>query len=176
MKNNKGFSLVEMIIAIAIVAVLSGASIVSIGVLRNNDIKKTNNYVNTILGNTKTYCMSKKTASCTFYQTADGIRCKMKVNGEEISDELIGGDQVTMKYRVASSKGTYAVTDAATQTLGALNSGDELEISFDRSSGALVPHHISTPNKYYVYEIYLVKGSKLYTYQFVPLTGKFTVK
>lgn len=177
MKKNQGFSLVELIVTIAIMAILAGGISIGYGAIKSNDIKKTNNYVNSILGNTKTYSLAKKSAECVFYKSGDEVKCKLTVNGEVISDEVIGGKKITIKYKVASSKGNYSVNDpSGVYEIGAAGVSPELKISFDHSSGALKPFQNGGGTKSYIYELYICKDTHVITYEFVPATGKFQIK
>ncbi len=176
-KNNHGFSIIELIIIMAIMAVLVSGLSIGVSIVKSNDIKKTNNYVNSILGNTKTYCLAKKSAECVFYKSGDDVKCKLTVNGEVISDEVIGGSKITIKYKVASTKGSYSVNDpSGVYEIEEAGVNPELKISFDHSSGALKPYEVVGGTKNYIYELYICKGSKVITYEFVPATGKFQIK
>lgn len=167
MKNSKGFSLVELIVVIAIISILSGATFIGIGILNSRDIRKTNTSVKTILSNTKTYCLSKRSAYCIFYQNSGALKCRLVVNDEVISDEIIGEGGITVKYTISSSPCTSDVTGAT--PVGDIGSGNELKISFNHSSGALSPDSPS----HYLYYLYICKDSKTITYAFVPETGRF---
>lgn len=166
--NEKGFSLLELIICISIIAILSSGVVMGIRVLRSNDMKKASATVKGTLNNTRTYCLSKQSANCEFYKTTEGLWCKVTVNGEVISDEKIAGAKVTIKYMISDTKAEYQVTDAGVQDVETA----PLTIAFDHSSGALKAASDVGGHRTYLYALFVCKDDKAIRYVFTPLTGK----
>ena len=61
MNNNKGFSLVELIIVVAIMAVMGSFIFFSFGLLTGQDARKCANNISTVLDKEKNYALTKST-------------------------------------------------------------------------------------------------------------------
>lgn len=125
MKKNKGFSLVELIVVIAIMVVLAAATVMVLANQPGWRVKNATDSLRTAIGATKTEAMSKHRASLTITREADGYY--VQVTGRE--KEHIGNSK--------SVKVLYAVNGGEANVEIAM--GTPLQFSFDRSSGAFTP-------------------------------------
>ena len=162
-KNNKGFSLVELIIIIAIMAVV-GVSVVSyIGMLGRSEARKCAKELSTSISQTKVCAMSRSNASMTVYADDTGVYVK-SVEGSSSKTEKIGNKGVSVSYlnvRGGSSYIPVGQTEA-----------DGVKIEFDRASGAC--KKLSSGN--YCYGFKITSGKTTFIIEIEPLTGKTSIK
>lgn len=140
MKCNKGFSLIELIIVIAILAVVTGVSFVGLGYLYNSNVKSTIKKINTSLLQTQSYTTAKSVGGRDIYfklyqDSGDyyTAMCREDSSGNEIKlqePEKVGKKNLTVKY-VASDGINVNEVD--------INSSNSLKLYFDRSTGGLLP-------------------------------------
>lgn len=131
MKNNKGFSLLEMIIVIAILAVVASVSFVGLGYLYTTNIKSSVKKINSSLLKTQSYTTAKSIGGRDV-----GMRIKVDTQGNycveylgitEQADEVIGKKNLTVKcYK----------SDGSVQQV---TSSSPVDIYFDRATGGLLP-------------------------------------
>ena len=162
-KNNKGFSLVELIIIIAIMAVV-GVSVVSyIGMLGRSEARKCAKELSTSLSQTKVCAMSRSSASMNVYADDTGVYVK-SVEGSSSRTEKIGNKSVKVSYLTVRGGSAY-VPVGTTEASG-------LTIQFDRASGAC--KKLSTGD--YCYGFKITSGQTTYIVEIEPLTGKTSIK
>lgn len=130
--NNKGFSLVELIVVIAIIVIVGGV----IGLAAYNtsryNVKKMAETFDKGLSRTQTLCMGKDNNNTYMMVYLENNQYKIKVtrldeDGNEIKDTKewdLGSTVNTVKYK--DSTGTETVLDES----------NPFAISFDRASGA----------------------------------------
>ncbi|MCQ2526112.1 MAG: prepilin-type N-terminal cleavage/methylation domain-containing protein [Lachnospiraceae bacterium] len=166
--NNKGFSLIELIVVIAIMMVLVGVASFGIGMLSGKNAQKACAKMMTNLERTRTISMGKSNVSLNFYVTDSGIYTKETVNGVVGDPVLLGPQDVTCSCKVGS-------------TVYNLAAGDSLTIVFDRSDGSLKSIY-DEKNTAYLYlagttssnniDFTFTKASKSYNLIIVPATGR----
>lgn len=125
MKNDKGFSLMEVIVVIAILAILS--TIVA-GMVLNQaswQVKEAMELMKASIGETKTEAMSKNRASLIITRDIKGDYY-VQITGKE--KKKLGGGRMTI---------SYTVKETAEETV--IETGSPLQFSFYRSSGAFTP-------------------------------------
>ncbi len=163
-KNNKGFSLVELIIIIAIMAVLTGSIITYVGILGSSQAKKCANELANHISQTKVCAMSRSYASMTVYADGTGVYVKT-VQGDTEKTEKIGDKGVTVTWRNVRNDTNY------NQTIGT-TPDDGLTLEFDRASGACV----KLDSGDYCYGFKITSGDSTYNVNLEPLTGKAAVR
>ena len=163
--NNKGFSLVELIVVIAIMGVVSVGGIVSYGLLYSANAKEASAKLNSALNKTRIEAMSKVSASIEIYENdADSkYYATIKVGENEQDPIYIGSSRVVISYE-------------DTNTTTTIEDDDTLVISFDRETGAFKPIRNDGTVDVYCKEITVEAGHKTYTIQCEKLTGKTIVK
>jgi prepilin-type N-terminal cleavage/methylation domain-containing protein len=161
-KNNKGFSLVELIIVLAILAVVTSVSIVGLGYLFNTNVKSTIRKINSSLLKTQSYTTSKSSGGrdVGMRLTVDGSGnyCVQYLGiGQE--DEVIGKSNLTIRCHK---------TDGSTTTV----SSTPVDIYFDRSTGGLLSVEESVPDVYWEKIEILVGGTSKGIVTISKVTGK----
>lgn len=176
-KNNKGFSLVELIVVIAIMAVLAGIVTTSMSTLSGRQAQKTCEKTLSVLETVRTQTMGKRTVTATLYKADSGYTIKtVSTNSSS------GGDESTKENHVDGSSVTasYYCTSASVELSSIADSSwtaiDEngITIAFDRSSGALTNFagDLSSTDYSEIYLKFTQNGSdKVYVLHFYVDTG-----
>ena len=158
-KNNGGFSLVELIVVIAISVVLIGAATISIRSVMGVEVKQCARNIESIINKTRVTSMGKDSAVLKIYKASDGAYYyKMTINGTESDPSKIGKSRIEVYY---SMNDDYS---GKTQ----LNVSDSIELQFDRSSGAQKPD----TNGKYCSRIWIQKNSTEKVITIYKETGK----
>lgn len=181
MKNNKGFSMIEIIVVLAIVAVLTSVVSMSVGFIFGLDAKECAQELDDYLKMTKTSALSKDAQELRIYQQAsdkkyyvDFIEYSFKdVGGNRqlvsntLRNECIGKETVTIEYILTDSSGLKKTIDDS----------HSITIGYDRSTGAFqkVKENDIVTTKY-CSSIIITRGSKEYILELVPETGKHFIK
>lgn len=165
--DNRGISLVEIIIVLAIMTVAGGAMLIGIGMISGKPAQKCSQKIVYSLERHRTTAMGKVDTEYKLYVGADGaIWLDEKVweknappaAPDRTSSIPIGEKSVTVTY----------VCGSATQDLASA----PLTLKFRRGSGGFQPQAGGD----YCTEIKVSKAGKDYTIELVPLTGKVSIK
>lgn len=162
-KNNKGFSLVELIVIIAIMAVLAISVVSYIGMIGQSQARKCAKELENHISQTKVCAMSRSNASMTVYADDTGVYVKT-VQGDKVETEKIGDKGVTVSYRDVRGSSTYTAV-GTTEATG-------ITLEFDRASGACKKMASGT----YCFGFKITSGDTTYTIDLEPLTGKASVQ
>lgn len=188
-KNNKGLSLVELIVVIAIMAVLVGMLALSLSILTGAQAKQAAEKISSQLNEAKTGSMSRYQQTLTlkyetknelagfpsdgFYAEKSYLDMKKDLTTKEVGKESrrVGSKQVqiTIYYTNASGTQSYDLT----------TTGGDVIISYDRTSGALKPitnAASSLGSDAVLQSITCKSGLKTYEIEFTPQTGKHIMK
>ena len=187
--NEKGFSLVELIIVIAIMAVVIGTVVFSVSMVFSANAKTCCNNLQRAIADCKVTTMGKSEAWLVLYRGSDNqIYCQMYYNEAVIENDAEGnpkvkkGDDgnVIMKAVPANEEpqkiGGKRVVITYIDTEGnehqdlptdAIDVNKRLTIAFDRSSGSFK----NAPKS-----MEIIGGNRHYHLEFNELTGKVTVK
>lgn len=189
MRDERGFSLVELIVVIAIISIIGAGAYGMLGLLNGKYAKECATKTQSALSQTKVAAMSKSKGAALYdvyiriYTSADGSVYVDSVTGrgtanEARTTEKIGNARVTVSA-VKGRVGTEA--SDSTVTLDGIN---EIIIAFDRSDGTFnevvntEPTGLIAPAKetdVYWKKIFFTQGSVEYVLDLVPLTGKFSL-
>lgn len=172
-QNNKGYSLVELIVVIAIMAALTGTVVYTISLIMSSDAKGCAHSLVSALADTKVNAMGREGAYLELKRDADGnIWCTQYVNKGGIWDisgqaQIIGTRRTFISYFADGQELTNGGGTALTE------SSDPLYISFDRSSGSYREGNGPSGITYKYYAGFeIVGGSKDYLVKLHKLTGK----
>lgn len=125
MKQNEGFSLVELIVVIAILGVLSTAAVVGIGMISGWRINKCVSLLDSGLKETRTDALSREAAYLIISCDENG---NYYMEGTKHPQEKIAGSPIKIVY----------MTDAKTDE-EMITPDHPLVLSYDRASGAFLP-------------------------------------
>lgn len=160
MRNNKGLSLVELLIVITILAVISSGTFISINSIYGLNAKKCTNQIYSYLGKTKIEAMSKSSAVLEIYQGPDkNYYAKLSTETEPIK---IGKSTLEISYFTNNNPSKHVISQT-----------NPLKLTFDRSSGSLQPLEGSTD---FCEKIVVGTGSKELAIDIIPETGKFFIE
>jgi prepilin-type N-terminal cleavage/methylation domain-containing protein len=123
-KNNQGFTLLELIIIVAIIAVVSGLAAVSLAPILNTAAKQAAVSAKAKIYQCKTDCMAKNAdVTCLEFKNDNGYLVATYYQGdltEAVSSEKLANRKVTL---------TYGGTK--------LEDGEKLYLDFEKSSGSV---------------------------------------
>lgn len=163
MRDNRGLSLIELIVVIAILSIISVGAFSGIGMLSSWNVNKCAKGIDSALKKTKTTAMSKSNAEL-ILSKSDG---DYYIESTEEQKKKIGSEPIVI---------TYTTTEGNTITIDGTNT---LTLRFDRSSGAYqrIGETSGTDVKdIYCTSIILTRGSKQKVIELVYATGKHVVK
>lgn len=129
MKQNRGFTLVEVLVVLAIIAILSASSAAGFSRISYANFKKVAGKINNEISDCRAVCMSHAQPAYTYiYNRGGDIYLYSTTNGEMNATALNGANL----QRIASSNVSiyYVEANDTTDTYKKLNSGEFLEISF----------------------------------------------
>lgn len=137
MKDNKGFSIVELIVVIAIMSILAGVVTISMRSVTGTYVKQCSANIKSQLANTRHMTMGKNKVKLKIYVGSDGAyysdmevyASDSSVTPENVTTTKLGKKSVEVKYskEAGLSEGSFKI----------LTESNPIEIEFDRSSGAV---------------------------------------
>lgn len=129
MKQNKGFTLIEILVVLAIMAILAASSAAGFSRISYANFKKVAGKVNNEISDCRAVCMSHAAPAYTYiYNRGGDIYLYSTTNGKMNASDLSSANL----ERIASSDVTISYVEAndATDTYKTLSNGEFLEISF----------------------------------------------
>ena len=150
--RNQGFSLVELIVVIAIMAIVTAGAVAGISAMTGAKLNSCSSNLIAGLEQTKVNALSKSAAELTLTCDADG-NYVMSKTGE--ADQTIGDNKIIITYQYKDSTGADI-----NKTVSA---SDSLIISYRRGSGAFLPIIDSVDEADHSY-IYVVDGAGMEMY------------
>ncbi len=185
-QDNRGFSLVELIIVIAIMGIIIVMLAGSLNYIGNSQARSLANSIKTAVGQTRIQTMGKYETYLYIYKGSDGkyYRETWKKAGADApvreNREMIGKNKPIVKY--------YVDGDASAHTIDG-GAGHALFITFDRSNGKEIVksnplpagstdtdgNAVSGMSTVRCNKIEVSYGTLVYTIDIVPDTGKVSL-
>lgn len=166
-RDNKGFSLVEMIIVIAILVVVSGIVVIGIGAAVSKPAEECARKMQQSLQSARVYTMGKMKLTIKFY-VDDGC---VYVQETATSADGTTTSKNPVKIGAKGVKVSYHLEGTPSTSYSELTSAP-LTFSFDRSTGGFSGTECSPG---LCDKIKVEKGNKVMTVSLYSLTGKVTV-
>ncbi len=177
-KSNKGISLVEVVVIVALIAVLGGYIMYNVGVTNGYRARKAKNILASEISELKVRTLSKAVANGDIYM-------KVYKEGKTIYSKVYYKELGVSKEEAPVELGTRIGVTFGGSSLGETEVGDEastlLILCFNRSTGALMKYEVAggTPTITSLSDIEYVKTKvfdKEYVIELVPATGKVVNK
>lgn len=178
--DKKGYSLVELVIVVAIMAVLASLMVFGAGALTGYKAKSAAEKFVSYMDDAKTSSMAFDSVSLKLYLKNNKFVCdvsRYKYTFDSLGNKTLVEDQV-QSYELGGSSISIVVKmlDDADVSYNILNR--DVVITFDGSSGAFNKAIVSesgtvVDNSRYIDEIIISQGSKVYKIKCIRLTGKF---
>lgn len=133
-KNNRGFSLIELVVVIAIGIILTLAMTLSLRTVSGTAVKQCAKEIKSIINKTKSSTMGKDEVTLTLSMDEKGALyayLNQKDGTGSVSEEKskVGRSNLDIKYTLTDASGASEVRT--------MKSGDSITIQFDRGSGRL---------------------------------------
>lgn len=169
-KDNRGLTLVELIVVIGILAALAGAATIGVGLITGRSADKCASRLQTVMQNDRITTMGR---------LETGMRIYMDAQGYIYVDEVIKVDEtttetVTTQVGAAGVSIWYKITGEASYR--ELTAGNDLLLSFDRASGAFKDLTAMGLPGHYCEEIKIEKGNRIKILKLSYLTGKISLE
>ena len=146
LKLNSGMTLVELLVAIAIIAVMTTATVIGIGILTSGDSKKASGNLRNALNEVRTSTLSIEASWETVIRNTDGeYEAAILKDGEETEVYELGS-RIDITF--------FDNNEKEPKTENVIEEGKELKITFNKSSGSV--HKITYDGKEFK-----TKGSSL---------------
>lgn len=153
--DNKGFSLVEMIIIIAIIAVLGGVVAYGLSLVSGKPVTQCARQMQILFEQNRTVAMGKENNTyVVIYKTPSGVMAQEFINGS------LSGEPTKI------GESTVDVTCGGTSIGDSVSAG--VKVEFDRSTGALKGNAKK--------EFVISRGSRVSKLIIEPLTGKVRIE
>lgn len=164
--DNRGLSLVEIIVVIAIVTVMAGFFIIGIGMITGKPVEQCARQMKIVLEQCRTAAMGKPAgdAYLVLSQDSEGVWATLWQGG--VPDrKRVGQGDVQVKVMLDSVE--YNLKDE-------FPSG--LRIDFDRASGGLLASTVPGGGQGFCKSITISRGSTVRTLTIIRLTGKMQIQ
>ncbi len=166
MKKDRGFTLVEVMVVLAIMAVLTGMIGLSISVIAGQRLKSAVSDTKSLMQSAQTVAMSKKDCVVEFALNSDG-ECV-------ITSKVNGGDK-QLKEIVVHKKISVSV-----KTVSGINyevdGGNTVTIFYNRETGGFAKCQVNGIEQDIPVEISFSKGDRTIVLELATYTGKISQK
>lgn len=189
MKNNKGYSLVEIVIVIAIMAVMGAFIFIGVGLLTGQNARECASNISAALGKEKNYSLTRSaTIDCymelileddgyyiRYYQPENAVVTGRDPSGAVKQDdwvlaeeEKIGKKSVKIQCMLDDGSSLFDAEDGFSE-------GDSVRIVFDRISGAFKSIVVSGTDYTDTFNHFEIDSGRTYEIQVYRETGKHVV-
>ncbi len=163
--NNKGLSLVEIIIVIAILSAVTGTLVYGVGMVAKKPVEECAQKIRSSIVETRVTGMGKLDTVLYIYMDGDRVMVDKKVSGNG-TPIACGDSGVKVEYRITG--------ETSYRSLGDIS--NPLILSFDRSSGAFQPLTAMGLTDKYCLEIKISIADEVHLLKLSQLTGKVSVE
>lgn len=172
-KKNEGFTLIELVVIIAMMSIFIGIFAYNIGNITGYNAKECYKKLSSAITQAKVNTLGKAKETGDMYlqiyrnRSDDRVYIQTVTNGKSTTPVIVGKTKITKRSGVKVGyqlKGSSDVTDAT--------DGAELNICFNRATGAIVNTN-GTPST--LQYIVITAGSYKYTIELIPSTGKIVL-
>ena len=180
-RNNKngGFSLVELIIVVAIMAIVVGVIGLSVGTLTGRKIAKCADEIVSTLERARVLTLGKEQNQVEFVLTdvSGEYHAQIYQGGTKVSDRIVGKDPITIQVYFDDDSTPYNLSQLK-GTLPYASATDGLHLGFNRASGAFEEKTCAAADadKDYCKKIVISNGTRTITITTVGRTGKILKK
>ena len=180
MEDNKGFSLVEILVCLAIIGVFLSFLFMNTGVINNYNTKEAAKKLNSSILNCRMYALSKSVggarlpdANGAFVSNSTDVYLKVyqKSDKSYICDLYVNNSLLESKT-LSTKKIKISYTDSAGVAHDVTNT-ESIMIGYNRSNGAFLPMSDGTT---YVSEINVLGATVTYNMKLYSKTGKTEFK
>ena len=177
-RNNKGYTLVELIIVIAILTIIAGIASIGLSSVLGTKVTQCTENIKNVINKVRISTMGREEVTLRFYQGSDDkyyaeVKTKKKELGsstsEETTTEMVGKSGIDVKFTTDST--VTDPTDSSVETLSYAK-GNAINISFDRSSGQF---KLDGSGKC-VRRIWVIKNSRIRAIVLYQETGKVDIE
>jgi prepilin-type N-terminal cleavage/methylation domain-containing protein len=174
--KDKGYSLVELIIVISIMAVVGGVAALSISMVTNKKVTKCADEIASTLERARVLTLGKaqNDVEAVIYQDSatDNYMARIYQGGSIVSERQLGTSQLTVTVCFDGAESGTALSAVSGKSPAKEDPNDGLHVIFDRSSGAFVAD-TNTGGKYFT-QITVTNGKKTVNITAVGRTGKIS--
>ena len=161
MKKDKGFTMVEVMVTIAVMAVLASIAGITIGVLLSQRVKSMAADTKSVLQSTQMVALSRDDAYVHIEQNNDDVIVQAFASSGKMINE-VRGHNMTVSVIMGNASNPVPVPS------GGVN------IKFNRQTGGIISNSGAPTDNDYVKKIILTNGNRTVTLTLSKLTGKVT--
>lgn len=172
-KNNKGLSLIEIIIVVAILSAMVGMTGYGISMISGKPAQECAQKLYSTVQHARTMTMGKSKTSIILGRDSNGM-----VSVKEVSEKVLDNDgnlQTEERENVVGAKDVTVIcymTDGSSMEITGSNT---MELIFDRGSGAIRTTKVNGVVSAHCIKITVAKANKLKEIIIVPVTGKVMI-
>ena len=162
MKKNNGLTMVEVMVTIAVMAVLASIGGITIGVLLSQRVKSMAADTKSVIQSTQMVALTRDDAYVHIYQDGDNVVVQAYIaSGNKMINDIQGNN---MEVSVLMGNATDPVPVTSTG----------VDIKFNRQTGGIVSNTGDPQDDNYVKKIIFSNGNRTVTLTISKLTGKVT--
>lgn len=182
-RNDRGFSLIEMIVVVLIIAIAAGAAIMSLSVALRANTTRAATELSSVISEARLEAMSRPSGSVelrVYQSSSDGkfyVDIVMEKAGKaNTTGTSSGGSEKLIESKaVASGSVSLSAYDssAANGRSAEIKGNSSAVIKFDKSSGRLSSFEVGTGSGY---DSIVISGAKTSTVRIAKMTGRSYVE